>query len=363
MRRIVRNSNTPTTMYSRRVSTRKYFLLPKIVSSRIRFHSPNLARGTSVTARATTTTTKKIASFVSVPGYAPRAAALRTLRGGFGSTTAGYVIGCSFCFKTAGGGTSRLGTLSGARMYNIGLFVKTDAKGVLMSHVRTLGGVFSRTNVLVTARYRSRRVVHRGARHFGRRCNRSLSVSFRPLVHDRRTYCRSSTLTMRLTGRANTHLRVLRVDATHRLNLLRSHPLRRGGVATRTYMSRLVFYSRSCTRFKTHVGYGPDVGAGASHSTLEGTLAAGLVSIVTASRTPRLLDRGRKKTLGTMSNVPALRFSLIDVCRLMRRNVLSVRRLMRGVYRTPTRLCRVDREKFVQPNCRTSLILLGPRGR
>lgn len=363
MTRMLTRRAIPSRPYKRVVSTGNCCLVPKMVSSRMRFHSPKLARGTSVRARDATTTTNNIADFVSVPGAAPRAAALRTLGTGFTSTTAGDIMGCSFCFKTAGAGTSMLPALSGDQMYNIGLFVKTDAKGVLMSHVRMLEGMFTGTNVLVTTRYRRRSVVDTGAATFGRGCKRSPSVGCRPRVHDTRTYTCSSSLTVQLTGRGGTHLRVLRVDATRRLSLLRSGPLDRGGVATRTYISRLCFCSGSCRALGKHVGYGPSVGASRSQGTLHGTLSAGQVSMVNASRTPRLLGRGRKKTLGTMSNVPVVRFSLMTVVRLMHRNVLDVRRLIRGVYRTPTRLCRVREQNCVHPNCRTSLMLMGPSRR
>lgn len=371
--RMLRGKRGPTVPYRRAVGTGKYCLVPNIVSSRMRFHSPKLARGTSVSARDQTTTTKNMASVVSVPGAGPRAAALSTLGTGFSLLTRGYDIGCSYCFKTAGGGCARFSGLSGGHMYKVGLFVKSDAKGVLMSGVGDLLGVFGKASLLVTTRYRGRRAVGGGARGCMGRCvrgcprrccrirRRALPVNCRTGVHSVTTYCRSSRLTMHLTHVTSTHLRVLRVSATERLSLFSgSVPLRRGEVATRTYISRLLFSSSSCLRLNTHVGYGPSVGAGAGQSTLHRTIGSGLVSIVTASRTPRLLGRGRKKPLGTVSNVPVVRFSLIDVLRLIGRNVFAVRGIIRGVYRTPTRVCGVRGHNFVHPNCRTSLMLIHP---
>lgn len=68
---------TPHNVCSRMISTAKYFILPNMVSSRIRFHRPKLAHGTSVRDRDHTTTCNNIASCVRVPGAIPRAARLR----------------------------------------------------------------------------------------------------------------------------------------------------------------------------------------------------------------------------------------------------------------------------------------------
>lgn len=362
--RVLIRGRRPSVPYSRAVSTAKYCLLPKIVSNRIRFHSPKLARGTSVVARDQTTTTNKMASVVSVPGADPRAAALSTLGTGLSRLTRGYSMGCSYCFNTAGGGCPLLRRLSGRHMYNIGLFVNSDANGVLISGVTDLLGVFGKASLLVTARYRSRSVVGSGAIGCLRGCktSNSMPLGCRPGVHSSRTYCRSSRLTIQLTHVTSTHLRVLRVSASGRLRLFRGVPLSRGQVATRTYITRLLFTSDSCRRLNAHVGYGPTVGGG-RQGTLHSTMGSKLVSSVTASRTPRLVSSGRKNTLGTTSNVPVVRFSLMDVLRLMSRNVFALRGMMRGVYRTPTRVCRVRGHNCVQANGRTSLMLIHPGDR
>ncbi len=349
------------------VSTRKLFLVPNIVSSRIRFHRPKLARGTSVCARDYTTTTNNIASCVSVPGIMPRAASLRALRRGFSLNTGGDLIGCSFFFKTARAGARLLRRLSMGGVYNMGLFVNDDANGVLMSQRSTLHAVFAQDSLPVVARYRSSTVVTRGLGGDREVCNRSPTIIRRPRVHDRRTYFHSARLTMTLTHRAKTHLRITRIDATHRLSLFRDAPLCgaaagyiSGHVATRTYVTRLCCASTSCRQLKAHVGYGPTVGASASHRTLHGTLGSKHVSIVNASRTPRLLRRGRNNYIGTISNVPVMRFSLVTVLGLTSRKVLGLRHIIRLVYRTPTQLFSVRKENFVHRKTRTSLMLLHP---
>lgn len=328
----------------------------------MRFHSPKLARGTSVLARDHTTTTNNIASVVSVPGAGPIAAALSTLGTGLSLLGRGYVMGRSYCFNTAGSGCDRFNGLSGRHIYNVGLFVNSDAKGVLMSGVGDLLGVFGNASVLVTTRYRSRRAVGGGVTGCGRVFTKrgSVPVNGRPCVHSSTTYCTSSRLTMQLTEVTNTQLRVLRISATGRLRLFGSCSLSRGRVATRTYITRLLFALDSCHALNAHVGYGPTVGGRTSHSTLHTTIGSNLVSIVTASRTPRLLSRGRKNTLGTVSNVPVVRFSLIDVLRLISRKMFALRAVIRGVYRTPTRVCHVGRHNCVHRNCQTSLILMHP---
>lgn len=209
-------------------------------------------------------------------------------------------MGCDFFCNTAGSGISSFARLSVRRIPNVGLFVNSDANGVLISGVRSLGHIFGATGSLglpIVARYRSARVVGHGVTRTGTGCKRSPTIRRRPRVHDRRTYCRDDGLTIRLTHRFNAHLRVTRIAATQRLRLFTRRgkgtgrcsksnvPLPR--VAKRTIVTRLIFSSTSCTAGGTLVGYGPTVGALTSHSTLHGTLDSKAVTAVNASRTPR----------------------------------------------------------------------------
>lgn len=338
-----------------RLSTTKLVVSPKLISARVRFHSPKFACGRSLRAKSLTTTTNKFASIVYVTGASPIVSSIpilgrlvrqRTLRSVrvFRTTTISYKLGNRR--------VASVGRLTTTNTY------KFASSKVPLGGTTFLCGTVRRTGTLslpVDLRRRSPTFVRAGK--VGRKpMSSTLNVCKSPSVTRRSLITESYLLTLH----SNTRIIVRRVDSKRSIRLMHAFGTVKTGLRTRTAPRRFALASRTMLGCNTLTGVGPPLHARGSHLTVVRNLGSNAVSLVTASRTPRDARRGSHPVARAPDNVVNLRASLtLKVASLMHPKRLALDRLVRGVAVGPTDLCRLPYNSITRKGS-TSLMLFSP---
>lgn len=348
-------SSTTTARGRRVVSTSKVVIKPKLVSARIRFHSPNFACGRSVRANSLTTTGNNFAAIMYVTGAGPAISGISAL--GSGLAHKGR-RGVHVCRTTT---VSRsLGKRSSISVTTLG---RTKTYNFASSNVPLAGTTFycetvrGTTGLSVPVDLRRRSPTFVGGGNVGRKgVSSTLNVCNSPSV-TRRTLITESYL---LTLRDNTSIIVRRVDSNMSISVIHVCGGLNTELRTRTAPRRFALARSTILRRNALTGVGPPLHARTSHRGVVRKLVSNAVSLVTASRTPRDARRGSGPMARTPDNVVNLRASLtLNVADLIGPNRLDVLRLLRGVAVGPTELCRVPCNA-VSRNTTTSFIVFSP---
>ena len=336
-------------------------LIPGIIDDQVHFREPGLTHKADIGSESRAAVAGGITSFIEMPNTVPQATTQELLEDKFKIAAKKSYANYSFMMGGTNDNLEELLKTDPKNVAAIKLFLGSSTGNMLVDDEEVLEKIFSSTKLLIAVHCEDEMTIKNNLDKQKSIYGDDIPIELHPVIRSAEACYKSSSKAIELAKRTGARLHVFHLSTAMETDLFTNKiPLEEKQITAEVCVHHLWFDDKDYEEKGTFIKWNPAVKSKKDKIGLWKALLDDRIDVIATDHAPHTLEEKKQVYTKAPSGGPLVQHALLVMLEAVRREKISVEKLVEKMCHNPAKLFKVEKRGFIREGYFADLVLVDP---
>ena len=335
------------------------YLIPGVIDDQVHFREPGLTHKAEIATESRAAVAGGITSFMEMPNTIPQATSIEELEKKYERAEKVSLANYSFYLGATNDNIEEIKNLDPSRNCGVKVFMGSSTGNMLVDKRESLERIFAESPTLIATHCEDEATIRKNTEEQRQIYDEEIPVNLHPLIRSEEACYLSSSLAVELAEKHQSRLHVLHISTARELELFtHGTDFDKKRITAEVCVHHLWFTDADYESKGTLIKWNPAIKTKHDRNSLIAALLNDKLDVVATDHAPHTIEEKQSKYFKSPSGGPMVQHALIAMLELVKRNEITIEKVVEKMCHAPARLFGIKERGFLEPGCKADMVLL-----
>ncbi len=334
-------------------------LLPGIIDDQVHFREPGLTHKADISSESKAAIAGGITSYMEMPNTNPPTTTKSLLEEKLQIAGRTSLANYSFYMGATNDNLSELVDTDPLSVCGIKVFMGSSTGNMLVDNRAVLRSIFSKIRIPVAVHCEDEATIRANTLAHKKKFGENIPVAMHPSIRSSEACYKSSSFAVSLAREHGTRLHVLHISTEKELELFDSvTPAEKKQITAEVCVHHLWFDQQDYQELGSKIKWNPAIKTSLDKEALIRAVTVGKIDVIATDHAPHTMQEKSGSYFNTPSGGPMVQHSLVAMLELVRREKISLEKLVEKMCHAPALIFNIHQRGFIREGYYADLVLV-----
>ncbi len=335
------------------------YLIPGVIDDQVHFREPGLTHKAEIATESRAAVAGGITSFMEMPNTIPQATSIEELENKYERAAEVSLANYSFYLGATNDNIEEIRNLDPSRNCGVKVFMGSSTGNMLVDKRESLERIFAESPTLIATHCEDEATIRKNTEEQRQIYDEEIPVNLHPVIRSEEACYLSSSLAVELARKHQSRLHVLHISTARELELFtHGTDFDKKRITAEVCVHHLWFTDADYESKGTLIKWNPAIKTKHDRDSLIAALLNDKLDVVATDHAPHTIEEKQSKYFKSPSGGPMVQHALVAMLELVRRNKITIEKVVEKMCHAPARLFGIKERGFLEPGCKADMVLL-----
>lgn len=335
------------------------YLIPGVIDDQVHFREPGLTHKAEIATESRAAVAGGITSFMEMPNTIPQATNIEELEKKYDRAAEVSLANYSFYLGATNDNIEEIKKLDPSRNCGVKVFMGSSTGNMLVDKKEALEQIFSESPTLIASHCEDEATIQKNTEKQRQIYDEEIPVELHPVIRSEEACYLSSSLAVELARKHNSRLHVLHISTARELELFEhGTDFEKKRITAEVCVHHLWFTDADYETKGTLIKWNPAVKTKHDRDSLMAALLNDKLDVIATDHAPHTIEEKQSKYFKSPSGGPMVQHALVAMLEMVRRNEITLEKVVEKMCHAPARLFQVKERGFLEPGYKADMVML-----
>lgn len=337
------------------------FLIPGVIDDQVHFREPGLTNKGEIATESRAAVAGGTTSYIEQPNTVPQATTIEELEKKYQRAAEVSMANYSFNLGATNDNLEELKKASKKNIAGIKIFMGSSTGNMLVDNQQALEGIFSEVDHQLIVHCEDEGTIRRNLEHYKEIYGDDIPMAMHPLIRSEEACYLSSSYAVEMAKKFDSRLHIYHISTAKETELFTNKvPLAEKRITSEACIHHLWFDESSYPTKGTLIKWNPAVKTEADRDGIWKALMDDRIDVIATDHAPHTLEEKNQVYTKAPSGGPLVQHSLVAMMDFVRRDMITIEKLVEKMCHNPAILFRIHERGFIREGYHADLVLIDP---
>ena len=335
------------------------YLIPGVIDDQVHFREPGLTHKAEIATESKAAVAGGITSFMEMPNTIPQATTIEELEKKYKRAAEVSLANYSFYLGATNDNLEEIKSLDPSRNCGVKVFMGSSTGNMLVDKKEALEQIFAESPTLIATHCEDEATIQKNTEEQREIYGEEIPVKLHPIIRSEEACYLSSSMAVELARKHQSRLHVLHISTARELELFEhGTDFDKKRITAEVCVHHLWFSDADYETKGTLIKWNPAIKTKHDRNSLMAALLNDKLDVVATDHAPHTIEEKQSKYFKSPSGGPMVQHALVAMLELVRRNEITIEKVVEKMCHAPARLFGVKERGFLEPGCKADMVML-----
>lgn len=335
------------------------YLIPGVIDDQVHFREPGLTHKAEIATESRAAVAGGITSFMEMPNTIPQATNIEELEKKYDRAAEVSLANYSFYLGATNDNIEEIKKLDPSRNCGVKVFMGSSTGNMLVDKRESLEKIFAESPTLIASHCEDEATIRKNTEEQRLIYDEEIPVELHPVIRSEEACYLSSSLAVELARKHNSRLHVLHISTARELELFEhGTDFEKKRITAEVCLHHLWFTDADYETKGTLIKWNPAIKTRHDRDSLMAALLNDKLDVIATDHAPHTIEEKQSKYFKSPSGGPMVQHALVAMLEMVRRNDITIEKVVEKMCHAPARLFQVKERGFLEPGCKADMVML-----